>query len=131
MDVKELRIGNIVNSVFTNEPETIDLWALNKIANGNSQNSYCPHLKVFEPIPLTEEWLIKFGALEVPTKSDLRFILNDSVLDVFQDGFSKDLSFRFVLKSGINFNGVSFPINYVHQLQNLYFALTNTELTLK
>jgi len=70
-----------------------------------------------QPIPLTEEWLVKFG-FKIDT--DLKNCL---------------------VKSGLWFNKTNMEctycgaklkkIKYVNQLQNLYFALTGTELTIK
>ena len=71
----------------------------------------------FEPIELTEEWLIKFGheSSFIPDLYEigkLSFYIDDGIcwIDVFGD---------------------SIEIKYVHQLQNLYFALTGKELTIK
>ena len=67
-------------------------------------------------IPLTEEWLLKFGFLKYKGDNKV-FWLND-----FE--FKNDLKWIFwrgnILKN----------IKHVHQLQNLYFALTNKELNI-
>ena len=71
-------------------------------------------------IPLTEEWLLKFGFVQY-------------LLIWRYKGFTIASS----LNNGYGLTGYCieniFPINclYVHQLQNLYFALTNEELTIK
>jgi hypothetical protein len=68
------------------------------------------------PIELTEEWLLRFGwEKKGPYKWD-----NDLMYD-----------YLMTYPSGYTMNGVAYEIKYVHQLQNLYFALTNSELTLK
>jgi hypothetical protein len=69
------------------------------------------------PIPLTEEWLVKLG------------FIRDSNLK------------NSLVKNGIWFNSKNMEatylssklikINYVHQLQNLIFALTGEELIIK
>lgn len=79
-----------------------------------------------EPIPLTEEWLLKFGfeEFEYHIKNNLIWY-KKWPLPIFygSNGFEKylihDLGGRFVV------------LKYVHQLQNLYFALTGEELKLK
>ena len=79
--------------------------------NGNMIN--------FEPIPLTEEWLVRFGF----RKSDLsdRFIIHGwFYFEKSENGYS----FRTI-------DGFVRVIESVHQLQNLYFALTGEELELK
>jgi hypothetical protein len=71
-----------------------------------------------EPIQLTEEWLLKFG-FENWDKN--KWVDSNSVLTISKndDNFSCLINQRDV------------DILYVHQLQNLYFALTGKELTLK
>lgn len=78
-----------------------------------------------EPIPLTEEWLLKFGFektkhdfydLKIPKGVSAKLTMNNS-FNSFQ-----------VCQSGYGFN---VELNYVHQLQNLYFALVGKELTIK
>lgn len=71
----------------------------------------------FTPIPLTEEWLFKFGFHKY--KGDnIDFFLND-----FETACNMELLFW----KGNRIKN----IKYVHQLQILYFALTNEELTIK
>jgi hypothetical protein len=74
-----------------------------------------------EPIPLTEEWLLKFG-FESFHKRDFKkkglfittyFATPQTLVD---DEFG---------------NKRVLELKYVHQLQNLYFALTNQELEIK
>jgi hypothetical protein len=74
-----------------------------------------------EPIPLTEEWLLRFG---FEKNDNNQFILMEGSVDIV---FNKDLN-------GWTCDGINFSINmteHVHQLQNLYFALTGEELKLK
>lgn len=69
IQANELRIGNFVTAVLTNEIYKIDIWALRCIDDGNYQNSNYPKIKVFQPIPLTEEWLLK-----LPKKNNIPFV---------------------------------------------------------
>ena len=117
MNVQEFRVGNYVfdedGEVYQLRP--IDIYNI-------SVNPDC-----FNPIPLTEEWLLKFG------------------FEDRQRGF-------FSIKAGSTFFRLTPPqfmgewqteycwvyddfkfteIKYVHQLQNLYFALTGEELVFK
>tara|TARA_R110000868_G_scaffold326106_1_gene587073 strand:- start:240 stop:593 length:354 start_codon:yes stop_codon:yes gene_type:complete len=113
MNKTELRIGNWVN--VQDLELTVGMINLD-ISEG------C------EPIPLTEEWLVKFGF--VKQKYEM------SGCSVFEKG-----GWRIAYKYRDDFNEfhlwhtqVSPPtwslceIKYVHQLQNLYFALTGEEL---
>lgn len=85
----------------------------------------------YRPIPLTEEWLLKFGFKK---NIDYELINEYGKLSesngrrgvglYFNDGewfvtFREDV--------GCGWNDLN-EINYVHQLQNLYFALTGDEL---
>jgi len=72
-----------------------------------------------KPIPLTEEWLLKFGFDEKGIGYAKGFIY----LWHYDDGIFLEL----VSDS----NSHNTPLKYVHQLQNLYFALTGEELTIK
>jgi hypothetical protein len=75
----------------------------------------------FTPIPLTEEWLFKFGFENIDTNDDG----GDNYWYLSKTDFMLD---RFFQSFTMN---TSFDLEYVHQLQNLYFALTNEELKLR
>ena len=128
MRVTELRIGNwlqrLDGSVF--QITCDDLKIINEIAEKLHP----------QPIPLTEEWLLKFRF----EKDDIAYSKN---IDLFGGG--KKLSFSgdylYIVDSEKQ-NTIPTDIItiwnkdvkknfYVHQLQNLYFALTGEELTLK
>jgi hypothetical protein len=126
MKATELRINNLVNAVMTNEVYSIDLWALNVIEEGNYQNSHNTKTKVFKPIPLTEEWLLKLGF-----KSDDISWEYSKRLGNFYIMYDIEINSIYI-NDGSRYDGADIPneIKHVHQLQNLYFALTGQELTL-
>jgi len=67
-----------------------------------------------EPIPLTEEWLVKFG-----------FVWTNGYGYRFINGWIK-------LKECVwKSYDLEVEIKHVHQLQNLYYALCQEELTIK
>lgn len=75
------------------------------------------------PIPLTEEWLLKFG-FEKDGYNDHKsyyYTLNGFKLNV-DDGY------LFLDNPNQLAEAKSIKIKHVHQLQNLYFALTGKEL---
>ena len=82
----------------------------------------------YQPIPLTEEWLLKFGEIKAP---------NSTIYCGDQD--TESYVWKVNLKEHYVYEGIDAmcniiswqPIKYVHQLQNLYFALTGEELTIK
>lgn len=82
-----------------------------------------------KPIPLTEEWLIKFGFEDV-TSEDFGV---DKRIKTFEKEFFKIYLPEYRCRLfGITYVDAAFlKIEFVHQLQNLYFALTGEELELK
>ncbi len=85
-----------------------------------------------EPIPLTEEWLIKLGFNESDDGNSYVLELDRRwAYLVLEEDFSMSIYDKEDL-SGVNNpcfkEGIS---KHVHQLQNLYFALTNEELTIE
>jgi hypothetical protein len=74
----------------------------------------------FKPIPLTEEWLLKFG-----------FYKNIDTELFEKGGFQIEISELKCLFYLPEFGDWRKVIQYVHQLQNLWFALTGEELTFK
>jgi hypothetical protein len=112
MEAKDLRIGNWVMSLINGESQINAkgiLW--------QSENK-----GYYDPIPLTEEWLIKFGFDEITPKY---YVLNIDENTSF--------TYYYTFSGGVwhfEFEGISIKIKYVHQLQNLYFALTGEELTI-
>jgi hypothetical protein len=80
----------------------------------------------YRPIPLTKEWLLNLGFKK---DVDGSFMKND--ISIFLDKrFKTNL---FLQENQDNFKWFSYEckIQYVHQLQNLYSALTGDELTIK
>lgn len=74
----------------------------------------------FDGEPITEEWLLKFGFIDDKSNGfDLSIIHIEFILSI---GFV-----YYVNGEATN----SIIIQYIHQLQNLYFALTGEELTIK
>ena len=72
--------------------------------------------RIYNPIPLTEEQLLKLG-----------YSIDESF-----PAFYQVIGHRIWMCNELflcDKNGV--VLKYVHQLQNLYYALTNTELTIK
>lgn len=135
MESKELRLGNIIKSDTSKLlywEVTIDdmAYIFNKPEN-------------YSGVELTEDWLLRFGFEDKVLKYNIENDCynfktielsdayggvenpNPSQWDVFlkdywEDGNEKMSSIVMLLSE----------IHYVHQLQNLYFALTNQELIL-
>jgi hypothetical protein len=123
MNANELRIGNWYNWYadskyyqFQVEPKDF--------THGNMPN--------YEPIPLTEEWLLRFGFEKTEGGGNWNFPLHEIFKDKNFFKVSKlDNYFYWYNQVDDDYYSYMHNIQHVHQLQNLYFALTNEELTLK
>jgi hypothetical protein len=115
MKANELRIGNWIES----KGKQIEVTCVDIL---NYWNTECYGV---EPIPLTEEWLIKFGVNVGFLDFDSPKLTMSVNLDAKNGGYNE----LQIATSGTS--DLIIECNYVHQLQNLYFALTGEELTLK
>lgn len=120
MEVKDLRVGNLYKTAYD----------IAEIKLGSDIDYAATYGK---PIPLTEEWLIKFG-FEKDENKPFHFIrLEEYNLEVMVNGFSgtleKEPNWFCSIKSYAH--QTTFQKMHVHQLQNLYHALTGEELTIK
>ena len=121
MKSTELRIGNIIES-RTKHPVKANWGTLKALENGE---------KTYFPIQLTEEWILKFGFKgSVNTNiyaifSEVSNEINENYDVVFKIIRTPDLFNNSITKS---YRYENTYIKYVHQLQNIYFALTGNEL---
>lgn len=120
MKAEELRLGNWVDSETYGEFKIIGLsiFGENKATFFKSMEYYpkATTIKTTKPIKLTEEWLIKFGFMPKGGYYN-KEAYNIEIINEFE----------FIYFSIID-SDYDFEIKYVHQLQNLYFALTGNEL---
>lgn len=111
IQANELRIGNYIyklGNVIQVENETF--------------RNVDAMLFPYEPIPITEEWLLKFGFKK---DRNNEFWLTVAVTWVYIK-FTENLEpFVYYRDNGVPLYN---KVNYVHQFQNLYFALKQTEL---
>ena len=122
MNTKELRIGNMVQ--YTND-ERVFVNLIGKtleITAADILSIYNDNIQV-EPILLTEEWLIKFGSKRVQEdKYGCHYENQECWVYLSHGGFDVE-----VITDDERFNLLR-TYKYVHQLQNLYFAITGKEL---
>lgn len=122
MKAEELRIGNFVNLYGDDcRIQTVGMWV-----HTDTTVDEAP-VDAVKPIPLSEEWLVKFGF----GKSDEceRGYNTHKHFGFYYDWHFKQ--FKLEVDDGANVVDIPMQIHYVHQLQNLYFSLTSEELTLK
>jgi len=116
MVANELRLGNYIQD------------ELGSVEQVESLNSYGGEeinedivTGVYEPILLNAEWLLKFDFK--PSGTSWLIDMEQIVFDI------QSIDEKYYLNSeGLPF---STGFKYVHQLQNIYFALTGAELTIK
>lgn len=125
MKTQELRIRNLIK--HTNEVLEVECihpsYGINFIFFEGGWGDYgmvCDDYKLqdLEPIPLTEDWLVRMG-FEIKTASvthNHTFIKGDFIINN-------------PLRGNMTYEHIK--LKHVHQLQNLYFALTGEELTFK
>lgn len=132
MKANELRIGNnIYDSAYPKRDARVF-----RINSGIEWPITYSYGKIFEhtplhgesllPIPLTEEWLLKFGFTEAMFDYTIHTgeFFKGSVGILWVAGNNNVWQLKYEMRC------TQTVIKYVHQLQNLYFALTGEELTL-
>lgn len=155
---QELRIGNLVTDEFYDscktiiEVESINKKGINLLIEDDGDLPELAEMWVspeftfdkLHPIPLTEEWLIKFGAKNCG-EWGLSILLDDENYTetyLLIDNPSWDTNTFYEVDYGTSKKMHSINaetdelktiaiIQYVHQLQNLVFSLTGEELTIK
>lgn len=122
MKNNELRIGNWV---FWDEPNTGEI----EISRIDSQDFKLIeiHESDYNPIPITPEILEKAG-FDIYDKNGIKYILLEkSLLSFIVISGYLILSYW----DGKKFVDMQTRVQFVHQLQNLYFALTGEELPIE
>lgn len=129
MKAEELRVGNLVSNAF-NPPQEI-LVVKQITGYGEMKGVHVskinedfvwslPELGIIG-IPLTKFWLLKFGFIP----KEYGYV--NQIYVRKPDNRVNDFYFEF---DGFDI-GKEVELKYVHQLQNLYHALTGEELTIK
>jgi len=129
MEARELRIGNYFYDIFDVKNPEVRKWTVEDFVTCiNYQSSKHP-ITFAKPIPLTEEWLEKLGfevidAFDSEGIEDHYYLLKKNTISFCCLRPFETIEIDF-------FDGLELrktPIKHVHQLQNLYFALTGEEL---
>jgi len=106
-------ILNVIGIAVTAENKTF-------IQSRSGNDTFFELPEKYKPIPLNEEWLVKFGF----EKDKSAFIYGYYAL------YNNEIYWSGGVYSACD-SISNIEIKYVHQLQNLIFALTGEELTLK
>jgi hypothetical protein len=124
MKANELRIGNLVSqngffgyvySIESALPRQEQRFSDKDLVTLFDNGITTMTIDEIKPIPLTEEWLVKFGFNEFEKNYRTFFVNNKFKIEMSNTG-------------NIYYNKLWIP--YVHTLQNLYFSLTGVELDL-
>jgi hypothetical protein len=153
IQANELRIGNYLYDDDSDDIMVVSMIESKEYAKFNNDNAFSniTAFKIaindgyyegdFRPIPLTEELLLKFGFVKYQWMNG--YFINTIFGDLMIQFYKTEIHLFFTKVSydsqGMTFYGRKFINNktsftdckYVHQLQNLYFALTGEELTIK
>lgn len=131
IQAKDLRIGNLVLSnnplyrkdwlgkvlsILEIKDESVSVVAIDELPYAFTGGQF---LKYIDPIPLTEELLLKCGFVVIHIDG------SDGIFRIYNLGaftYNTNHGWWYLLDK------LRFQITSLHQLQNLYYSLTNTEL---
>lgn len=116
MEANELRIGNYVKYPLNTNDNPLIVAGI--VGNKIFTDSYEGDSECFFPIPLSEEWLLKFGFEKVD--------INNYKLGDYSILLAKN-EIRFIICNYMEIPP-SVKIKYVHEFQNLFFVLKGKEL---
>ena len=121
MEANELRIGNLIEYRISDRfDKRKEWWEVSEIDADDIHwlSKVMPEDEDFKAIPLTEEWLLKFG------------FINDKVLEFYKNNSSEStiiIDYNFICLLGYS----HVKLKYVHQLQNLFYSICEKELEIK
>ncbi len=132
MKAEELRIGNLIDQGPMYGVLPVDAYELYQYSLFKKGAKTAEYYKDWLPVTITEEWLLMLGFDEHETFENVFyqisglpdkdfFWLGISVFDGYCDVTLRDMR-DFESVADMN------DIKYVHQLQNLFFALKGKEL---
>ena len=126
MKAEDLRIGNWV---MGNKPFQLTFNDFGRIhahlmATGQMR---------FEPIHLTEDWLVRFGfEIEKTGVMNIKWPIKTTLKETNWGRVHPDFRIKQVGENYfIRLDIVNNQINYLHQLQNLFYYICGKELTIK
>jgi hypothetical protein len=127
MNFKELRIGNIIESGIIERMDIGDCIYSMQIIDFEGVRRKISNPS---PLPITKEWLMRFGYQE--HEDGFIILLNEITGMILEKSIYEDIGIAFDL-SFLQNDGHCIlleEVQFVHQLQNIYFALTDEELKL-
>lgn len=130
INAKELRVGNKVSILQGFEVEVVGIYEDEILTDfeGNEGDYFNDKEEDVSGILLTEEWLLKYGFYKREYQID--------GCDVYQKGQWR-VALNYEQEYFVLYDRIISPtwellrLKYVHQLQNLFFALTDEDLKLE
>lgn len=120
INANELRIGN---QVLESHDQMHTVTASSILAQYQHDIA---KVQDYKPIPLTEEILMKCGFIQQPSPFSGVFVNNSiSLVGDYNDRY-RVVGYKLVFHT--NAGTTEAKVKHLHQLQNLYFALTSKEL---
>ncbi len=134
MKANELRIGNYVHE--PSYDECFNTYVIKQIKTtgcavsvlGKEIQGLYDYIDL-RPIPLTEKWLLDFGFID--NKMECGEYIMQVSANCFSGTLTKDMSWFISIIHVSAHQTITVVKQHVHQLQNLYFALTGEELIFK
>jgi len=125
----ELRSGNLIIGTYENEDDNLIHETICTFKFYNCYDNYynveskdgIEEFTSFKPIPITEEILLKCGFVQCENE----FWYQKNIISISPSVGTYEIQGSKLSLSVMREN----PIRYLHQLQNLYFSLTNEDLT--
>lgn len=135
MTASELRIGNLVYYHIEDLMDERKEW--DEVSPIDHDDIRClvqyEDNSEYRPIPLTEEWLLKFGFYKRKACGNYWFEKSYKKLLFLTNDINPEKGLAFSTKlNHVFIHDLNWQkrVKYVHSLQNLYFVLTGNELKL-
>lgn len=145
MDIRELRIGNLVDTVNhgngvtspNKQPMWIQAIELHSVelchlkdTIHDTRRFLRKSLNDIIPIPITEEWLLKLGFEKIEGDEWKVFIPSNNCETSIEVNLKDKNNPEINIWTAVDgdWSCIKTDNKFVHQLQNLYFALTGKEL---
>jgi hypothetical protein len=126
MKANELRLGNLLQTGVLDIVTVISIMGESIQVEDNNSHTTVRNIGSLSPIPLTAEWMERFGFKYEGGTGYLAPTNTEHWYTTLRNGFMPNA----IARGSVEKDGYV-GCHFVHQLQNLFYALTGEELTLK
>ena len=131
MTTADFRLGNFIQDPAMTEKSIVSHIVVNTITSNQINGS---NISLITPLNITEDWLIKLGFMKLSdvtaTEPNGGFTKDDLFLQL--DGNMKFIATLWKIEGrndGNSFTRIK-AVLFIHELQNLYYAISGKELVL-